>query len=88
MPHVSTEPLPVVVRRGAGRTSECGEALPIRPAPAGRAIGLDLSALDFADPFFLLRLRGFLDFPGRPGMYPGAPCANRAAPTLSSKVES
>ena len=56
------DPVRIDVPRGAGQSTWWGEALPVRPAPASKDIVLNLSALSFVDPFFMLRLRGFLDY--------------------------
>jgi hypothetical protein len=54
---------PTIVRAaaGSGESRRWGETLPLRPAPAA-PLRLDLSPLKFVDPFFLVRLRAFIDW--------------------------
>jgi hypothetical protein len=56
----------VQVPAGAGTSGGWGDWAILREPPPG-AVGLDLTDLDFVDPFFLLRLRGFIDWHCRNG---------------------
>ena len=49
------------VGSSAGRSSQWGEALPLRRLEA-RGIEVDLAPLSFADPLFLIRLRAFMEW--------------------------
>ena len=57
-----TSPIVVLPGYTSGRGSSWGSALPLRPAPDGADLRLDLSDLGFVEPLFLLRLRAFIDW--------------------------
>ncbi len=69
----------MTVPRNAGNSSEWGAWVPLR-TPPGDSLLLDLSALEFADPLFLLRLRGFIDWHAAEGR------AVRIVPPTSTNV--
>lgn len=52
----------------AGTGDGWGEILPLAPAQAGTRIVVDLTNLSFADPYFLLRLRAFMEWHSRNGL--------------------
>lgn len=52
----------ISIERSDGTSGEWGDCLPLAPAGEGMALTVDLRDLSFADPLFLIRLRGFIDY--------------------------